>query len=302
MIIYITTNLINGKIYIGKDKHNNQKYYGSGLLLKEAIKKYGIENFKKEILEYCVSETELNDKEKFWINHYQSFQRDIGYNLTLGGDGGLTVLDEDERKIIYQNIKNTNLLLSEEELSFKYGKNKGKKMGPLSDQTKMKISEKNKGEKNGMYGLIPWNKGGNCYTEEQLKNFSESHIGQVPWNKGVPATEESKKNQSMKMTGRKMSQETKNKLSESLKNSEKKKQSDLTKKGTTGPNKGKKCSEETKLKISQTLKGKSNSTKGTIWIQNKESMKFKRVSVEKIEEYLSNGWITKSPRNKDLIN
>ena len=127
MIIYITTNLINGKIYIGKDKHNNKKYYGSGLLLKEAIKKYGIENFKKEILEYCVSETELNDKEKFWINHYQSFQRDIGYNLTLGGDGGLTVLHENERKLIYQNIKNNNLLLSEEELSFKYGKNKGKK-------------------------------------------------------------------------------------------------------------------------------------------------------------------------------
>jgi hypothetical protein len=37
MIIYKTTNLINDKIYIGKDKHNNPKYYGSGLILNRSI-------------------------------------------------------------------------------------------------------------------------------------------------------------------------------------------------------------------------------------------------------------------------
>ena len=58
MIIYKTTNLINSKIYVGQDSKNNYNYLGSGIIIKKAIKKYGKENFKKEIIEYC------NDKQK----------------------------------------------------------------------------------------------------------------------------------------------------------------------------------------------------------------------------------------------
>ena len=70
MIIYKTTNLINLKIYVGKDKKNNPNYYGSGLLLRLAIKKYGKENFAKETIDICRNETELNIREIFWIKHY----------------------------------------------------------------------------------------------------------------------------------------------------------------------------------------------------------------------------------------
>ena len=70
MIIYKTTNLITKKIYIGKDGKNNPKYYGSGIFLKNAIKKYGKENFVKEILEYCNTEEELNNAEIKWIAFY----------------------------------------------------------------------------------------------------------------------------------------------------------------------------------------------------------------------------------------
>jgi hypothetical protein len=68
MLIYKITNLINQKIYIGQSSKNNkefQKYWGTGLLIKRAIKKYGIENFKKEIIKDNIrSKTQLNKFEK----------------------------------------------------------------------------------------------------------------------------------------------------------------------------------------------------------------------------------------------
>jgi hypothetical protein len=51
MIIYKTTNIVNGKIYIGQDKYDNPNYLGSGKILQLSFQKYGIENFRKEILE-----------------------------------------------------------------------------------------------------------------------------------------------------------------------------------------------------------------------------------------------------------
>ena len=50
MVIYLTTNLINNKKYLGRDSQNRKTYLGSGKLLKLAILKYGVENFKKEII------------------------------------------------------------------------------------------------------------------------------------------------------------------------------------------------------------------------------------------------------------
>jgi len=88
MIIYKTTNLINGKFYIGKDAKNNKSYLGSGKLLKHAIQKYGKENFKKEILEYCIDFKHLDEREIYWIHKYNAIED--GYNLTEGGSGGDT--------------------------------------------------------------------------------------------------------------------------------------------------------------------------------------------------------------------
>lgn len=88
MIIYKTTNLLNGKIYIGKDANNTEKYLGSGKLLNRALKKHGRRNFKKEILEKCNPEN-INIREQFWIDKMNS-QTPNGYNLTAGGSGGRT--------------------------------------------------------------------------------------------------------------------------------------------------------------------------------------------------------------------
>lgn len=77
MIIYKTTNLINGKIYIGQDSKNKNGYLGSGQNIKRAIKKYGKQNFKKEIIEKCNSIDELNNREKYWINFYNTMKKNF---------------------------------------------------------------------------------------------------------------------------------------------------------------------------------------------------------------------------------
>jgi group I intron endonuclease len=87
MVVYKVTNLINNKIYIGQDTNNNPNYYGSGLIIKKALKKYGKENFKKEILEECFDQKELDEKEVYWIKILNSLVP-FGYNLQEGGKGG----------------------------------------------------------------------------------------------------------------------------------------------------------------------------------------------------------------------
>jgi group I intron endonuclease len=100
-IIYKTTNLINGKIYVGQDKNCNPNYKGSGILLHRAISKYGWDNFVKEILEVCHSKEELNDREKFWIKELDARDKTVGYNISAGGSGGDTISSHpDKRRII----------------------------------------------------------------------------------------------------------------------------------------------------------------------------------------------------------
>lgn len=88
--IYKITNLINNKIYIGQYRNSQNKfhlYWGGGQLIKAAIKKYGRENFKKEIIvqgDFSINLT--NDLEKHYIRLYNSTNLEIGYNLTPGGD------------------------------------------------------------------------------------------------------------------------------------------------------------------------------------------------------------------------
>ena len=101
--IYLTTNTINGKIYVGQHSTNNLEdgYIGSGTLLKLALQKYGKNNFSKEILAYTDTQNKLDYLEKFYIRKYKSRELKNGYNLTDGGSGfcGLVLTDEHRRKI-----------------------------------------------------------------------------------------------------------------------------------------------------------------------------------------------------------
>lgn len=86
-IIYVTTNLINGKKYIGQHRCRTETddYLGSGLILKKAIAKYGEQNFKRETLRICYSEDELNEMERYYINLYDATHDRMYYNISEGG-------------------------------------------------------------------------------------------------------------------------------------------------------------------------------------------------------------------------
>jgi len=86
--IYQTTNLINNKIYIGMHVTQSltDNYLGSGVKLKKAIKKYGKENFKKEILFIFNNFADMQQKEIEIINEEFVKSRHT-YNVQLGGKG-----------------------------------------------------------------------------------------------------------------------------------------------------------------------------------------------------------------------
>ena len=101
--IYITTNHINGKMYIGQkkyDKNNKWKsYLGSGIALKRAIKKYGESNFSKDIIEECETKETLDEREKYWIDYYNAVESDDFYNIASGGDGGNTIVGYSDEQL-----------------------------------------------------------------------------------------------------------------------------------------------------------------------------------------------------------
>jgi len=86
-IIYKTTNLVNGKIYVGQHYTSaNDGYLGSGKILDKAVKKYGKQNFEREIIDFCTS-ANVNEKETFWITQLSATYKNIGYNICPFGNG-----------------------------------------------------------------------------------------------------------------------------------------------------------------------------------------------------------------------
>jgi hypothetical protein len=193
MNIYKITNLVNNKIYVGQSIFDDPRYLGSGKIIKKAIKKYGIQNFKKEIIEKCLSKDELDQREIYWIEKLKSRDPKIGYNISIGGSSPMKDIHHSEKskqKVSYfwKGRKRSQENINKLSIS--------KKGLTLSDETKNKISESSKGK-------IPWNKG--LKTPEDVKkkqslaklgkNLSKEHVEKISSaNKGRKNTEESKAN------------------------------------------------------------------------------------------------------------
>ena len=104
------TNKITGKIYIGITNQGSGARYrhhwyesriGEPSPIHRSMAKYGEDNFTLEIIDFAETYEELKEKEKFWIKKFNSTDRNIGYNLTEGGDGtfGRTHSEETKEKI-----------------------------------------------------------------------------------------------------------------------------------------------------------------------------------------------------------
>ena len=110
MYIYKITNKLNNKIYIGQvynktiidrfNRHIKDASSQSRSYIDRSIYKYGHDNFVCELIDTATSLQELNEKEKYWIKYYNSTNRNIGYNLTPGGDGGNTYLCKSEKEML----------------------------------------------------------------------------------------------------------------------------------------------------------------------------------------------------------
>lgn len=110
-IIYCIVNNINHKRYIGQTKNSldgriagHIKYYSHNVKLRRAFKKYKLKNFSCYILDYAFDKDELNKKEIYWIQFYDTCK--TGYNIMSGGQFG-NVLDAEIEMKRRKNISNS---------------------------------------------------------------------------------------------------------------------------------------------------------------------------------------------------
>ena len=198
--IYLIRNKLNGKVYIGQSINIEHRIYDHFTRKDDTpfhidLQKYGKENFETEILEECKIE-ELNSKERFYIEKYESFG-DKGYNLNNGGNSN-PVFTEERKQNISKSCKG------------RISPNKGKSM---SEEQKLKISETLK-RKNANGCVEVWNKGLTKDTDIRVKlnAISASHPKSYK-PKRRPLSEETKLKISNTLKGNKLSEETKLKMS-----------------------------------------------------------------------------------------
>lgn len=171
-VIYKITNQIDGKFYIGshKTKDLNDNYMGSGKYLKKAQEKYGIENFKKEILFVFDTADEMYKKEAEIVNE-DFLTTENTYNLKIGGFGGWDYINTNEDLRKEKNKKarvNANITIMN-----KYGVSNPSKIEAVKE--KLSISMLNR-RKNG-YNKLPPSFLGKRHTEETKEKMRESQKG-----------------------------------------------------------------------------------------------------------------------------
>lgn len=225
-IVYKTTNMISKKFYIGVHKVKSDEfdgYFGSSSHLRNAIKKYGKQNFIRETLLDNLTKDEAFDIESLLIDDQMCTRKDI-YNKKSGGFGGSNKGRQFHNQEEYrQKLQNGNFKYQEKLKSNGLPHhNKGRKH---SDETKKKHSESRKGMNTGAdhwtFGLskedMPKGFLGKSFTDESKEKISKSLLKYYKTNKSYERTEEIRKKISESKKGSVTSDEVKKKLSDATK-------------------------------------------------------------------------------------
>ncbi len=295
MYIYKITNLINNKLYVGQSSktiNESESYFGSGKIIRRSIEKYGIENFKKEILCKCDSKEELDVKEMYWIEKLNSMIP-IGYNLTSGG-GGVVGYKHTDKAIIKISKSSAELWTSQEYRD----KILPTRKTQWTDERKLCQSKQMGGSQNYMYGRthseetkdkISEANTGNTWSDERKLKYGQEHTGENNTFYGKTHTKE---------TREKLSEIAKNRFEDDVEREKIRKSVNKYYETHTGPNLGKTFSNETieKMKVSAQKRINNPSWKekqskartGRIWI-NKEGLK-KCINPSELEAYLKLEW------------
>jgi len=141
--IYVTTNMVNGKKYIGQKIFNANwhNYLGSGTYFLRSVRKYGKNNFSREIIAIAYSKEELNELEIMYIANYNAVISHDYYNIGFGGNGGNNSYGYHHSN----ETKNKLSILNKGKNNSFYGRNH-------TEEAKIKNSEAHKGENNSHYG------------------------------------------------------------------------------------------------------------------------------------------------------
>lgn len=180
-ILYLLTNIVNGKIYIGQTWQSLKRRFHGGfgysgcIYLNYAIEKYGKDNFYYTNLDFAFTQAQANILEDFYIDKYDSTNPEKGYNIKKGGTHG-------------SHSYETKKKLSDT--------NKGKKQSEETKALRSKIMMGNK------HGVGNKNHFGHKHSDESKKKMSDSLMGREAWNKGVPMSEETKVILSNSLKGR----------------------------------------------------------------------------------------------------
>lgn len=203
--VYITTNNLNGRMYVGQKKIDDwgvwKNYLGSGKALKQSVRKYGKENFKREILDFAYSPEELNTVEIKYILDLNCVSDPRYYNLVEGG-GTVTGMVHSEVTIEKLRVRMRG------ENNYFYGKHFDGESNPFygkhhSQASRLKMSASHKGKPS-------WSKGKTgIHSEESLEKMRSAKLG-VPLSKEhVEAIRHAQSGEKHPMYGKKHSEHTK---------------------------------------------------------------------------------------------
>jgi len=193
MIVYKATSP-SGKIYIGitsnplknriKEHKKDSVNQNLNRPFHKAIRKYGIDNIKFEVIDKARSWDKLCLREQYWIQFYKSNKRDIGYNCTSGGEGASGRIMSEETKIKISNSNKEYYKNNKEKV-----KNKDDKVNKINKADATQFSKRQDRVKqsilNGGYSFLVYKKDTNEFVGEWINrtecakelNIDASHIG-----------------------------------------------------------------------------------------------------------------------------